>query len=233
LAFRVKAYLDGRRLRDLARGIPDGGRLLDVGCAAGMLLDIAKRSCSNITVLEGLEISDTAAAGAKRKGYKVYISTIESAELPTDYYDLIFMQQVIEHVHDPRAVLGKLRSALRPGGRLVMDTPHLNSWDHWLFSSGYWEGYHIPRHFNLWKTEGMKRLARDAGFAEFSFRKRIKPVHWTISLQNWAVGTRKPKPVIRFFDLRNPLLLVPFGLVDASQLLFFGKSSDVQYILTR
>jgi 2-polyprenyl-3-methyl-5-hydroxy-6-metoxy-1,4-benzoquinol methylase len=233
LAFRVKAYLDGRRLRKLAKDLPDGGRLLDVGCAAGMLLDVAKRHCPNLHVLDGLEISEAAAAGAKQKGYRVQISTIENADLPDAYYDLVVMQQVIEHVHDPRAVLRRIRSTLRPGGRLVMDTPNLYSWDHRLFGNGYWEGYHIPRHFNLWTTEGMARIAREAGFTSISFRKRIKPVHWTLSLQNWAVGTGKRGAVTRFFDLRNPLLLIPFGVVDAMQLALFDKASDIQYVAVK
>jgi SAM-dependent methyltransferase len=233
LAFRVKAALDGRRLRDLAKDTRDGGRLLDVGCAAGMLLDVAKRYCPTLRVLEGTEISHAAASGAIRKGYKVHIGAIETLDLPADYYDLIVMQQVIEHVHNPPAVIAKLRASLRSGGRLVMETPHLWSWDHLLFRSRYWEGYHIPRHFNLWTVDGMRKMVADAGFSDFSFRKRIKPVHWTLSLQNWAAGTQKPNVLVRFFDLRNPLLLAVFGTVDLIQLALFGKASDIQYVATK
>lgn len=232
-AFRVKAILDGRRLRRLSADIRPGGRMLDIGCAAGTLLDVARRSSPNLEVLEGLEISEAAATVARRKGYKVSIATVEAAELPLAYYDLITMQQVIEHVHDPAAVLAKLRSALRPGGKLVMDTPHLDSWDHKAFRKGYWEGYHIPRHFNLWTTEGMRRMVQEAGFSAFQFQKRIKPVHWTISLQNWAVGTKKRDAIVRYLDLRNPLLLILFGAIDVLQLGLFGKASDVQYVATR
>jgi len=233
LAFRIKSRLDGRRLRALTGHIPDGGRLLDVGCAAGMLLDTVKRSCPNITVLEGLEISEAAAVGAKRKGYKTYISTIEDAELPDDYYDVIMMQQVIEHVHDPRRVIAKLHKALRPGGMLVMETPHLNSWDHRAFSSGHWEGYHIPRHFNLWQTAGMERLITEAGFSNFSFTKRIKPVHWTFSLQNRAIAKGRPQWVVNLFGVRNFALLAFFGVVDVIQLYLARKASDVQYVATK
>jgi len=233
LAFRIKAMLDGRRLRRLSRHLKPGARLLDVGCAAGMLLDVAKRYCPNIHVYEGLEISEAAAARAKQKGYKVYIATIEAAELPANYYDLIIMQQVIEHVHDPIAVLVKLRSSLRNGGQLIMETPNLYSWDYAMFSRGFWEGYHIPRHFNLWTNEGMRRLVLSVGFSEFQYRKRIKPVHWTVSLQNWAIGTHKPDFLVRFFNLKNPLLLFIFGSIDVLQLALFGKASDVQYIATK
>jgi SAM-dependent methyltransferase len=233
LAFRVKGLLDGRRLRQLAAEIPAGGRVLDVGCAAGMFLDLVKRHVPAIHEMEGLDISEAAAAGATRKGYKVYVATIEKADLPEDYYDLIYMQQVIEHVHDPRAVLAKLKRCLKVGGRLVMETPHLYSWDHSLFRRGYWEGYHIPRHFNLWTTDGMTRMVKESGFASVEHRTRIKPVHWTISLQNWAIGTGKPKAIVNFFQLKNPLLLVVFGVIDVLQLKLFGKASDVQYVATR
>ena len=233
LAFRVKSMLDGRRLRQLTAGLTPGSRLLDVGCAAGMLLDVVRRECPNISVLDGLEISEAAAVGARKKGYNVQIATVETASLPTDYYDVIMLQQVIEHVHDPRGVLVKLRSALRPGGRLVMETPNLYSWDHQLFRNGYWEGYHIPRHFNLWTNDGMRQLVQGAGFSGFALQKRIKPVHWTLSLQNWAVATKKPEMLIRFFNLKNPILLVIFGVIDVVQLSLFGKASDVQYVATK
>ena len=68
LAFRVKSFLDGRSLRRLTRSLPSGSVLLDVGCAAGMLLDTARRYCPNLEKLEGMEISQMAAARARQKG---------------------------------------------------------------------------------------------------------------------------------------------------------------------
>jgi SAM-dependent methyltransferase len=233
LGFRVKSWLDARQLRALTQDIPSGARLLDVGCAAGMLLDLARRHCPNFSELEGIEISEAAAARAKQKGYRVYISTIEQAPLPDAHYDLIYMQQVIEHVHDPRAVLSKVLRALKPGGRVVLETPNLYSLDHLMFRGGYWEGYHIPRHFNLWTSEGMTRMLREVGFSAVTDKKRIKPVHWTVSMQNWALATNKPRPLVRFFDLGNPLTLVTFGVLDVAQLLLLNKASDIQYVATK
>jgi 2-polyprenyl-3-methyl-5-hydroxy-6-metoxy-1,4-benzoquinol methylase len=233
LAFRVKAFLEGRRLRQLTRNVSEDGRLLDVGCAAGAFLDVVRRECPNIRVLEGLEISESAAVVAKRKGYRVQIATVDDAKLESEFYDVICLQQVIEHVHDPRAVLCKLRKSLKPGGLLILETPNLHSWDHWVFRHGYWEGYHIPRHFNLWTVDGMKRILREAGYAAVTYRKRIKPVHWTISVQNWAIATSQPKAVVDCFDLRSLLPLMFFGAVDVLQLGLQGKASDIQYVATK
>ena len=73
----------------------------------------------------------------------------------------------------------------------------------------------------------MTKMVLETGFKQLVHRKRIKPPHWTIGFQNWAIGTKKPKFVIDFFYLKNPLLLVLFGVVDVFQLLLFGKASDV------
>jgi len=70
-------------------------------------------------------------------------------------------------------------------------------------------------------------------FADVAYRKRIKPVHWTISVQNWAIATSKPKVVVDCFDLRSVLPLMFFGVVDVLQLGLQGKSSDIQYVATR
>jgi len=231
IAFGVKNLLDANRLKKIICNIKsDEGRFLDVGCAAGMLLDVVKNNCPKISIFHGIEISEEAGERANSKGYNVQISTIENAKIPENYYDLITMQQVIEHVHNPKAVLEKLHKSLRAGGQLVMDTPLMGSWDQMLFSQGYWEGYHIPRHFNIWTVHGMSRMLKEANFSKIKYIKRIKPVHWTLSIQNWAIATQKPSWIIDFFNIRNPFLLVVFGVIDVFQLALFNKASDVQYI---
>lgn len=54
--------------------------------------------------------------------------------------------------------------------------------------------------------------------------------YWTLSLQNWAINTKKPSWVVKFFDLRNLFLLIVFGLIDFFQLILFDKASDIQYL---
>jgi len=231
VAFRVKAYLDGRSFRRISKHLPPGSSLLDVGCASGMFLDAVRAYCPNFTRLEGVEISPEAGRVAERKGYHVHKGLIEDVESGATY-DAIVLQQVIEHVFDPVETLAKLWRMLKPGGLLMMETPSLDCLDRALFR-GYWEGYHIPRHFNIWTEQGMGSLLAKAGFVNFRVERKIKPVHWTLSLQNLALERQWPRFALKFFDLRNPVLLAGFGIIDLLQLVLFRKSSDVRYLATR
>src|SRR4051794_16926066 len=89
-------YLDeepGRRktARRLLRLIPERGRLLDVGCGHGLLLDEARMAGFEV---EGLELSREAAAYARGQlGLTVHEHTLE--EHKSDPYDAIVLADVL------------------------------------------------------------------------------------------------------------------------------------------
>ena len=102
------------------------GRLLDVGCAAGCLLEAARRRGWDVV---GLDISDYAVEYARREFHlDVRIGTVEQAVFPAGPFDAITAFEYIEHVTDPVGTLSHLRSWLRPDGVLVMTTPNAGSW---------------------------------------------------------------------------------------------------------
>jgi len=60
-------------------------------------------------------------------GVKMIIADIMDAELPTDYFDGVFLSNFLEHLPDQDAVgtvLAKLRDAMRPGGRIAIMGPN-------------------------------------------------------------------------------------------------------------
>ncbi|MBF0625678.1 MAG: class I SAM-dependent methyltransferase [Magnetococcales bacterium] len=66
--------------------------------------------------------------------------------------DLIVATGLLEHVADPRAVLGEMRRVLRPGGNLHVEIPFL-------------QPYHAdPRDFRRYTLEGLQDLVREHGF---------------------------------------------------------------------
>jgi len=96
------------------------GRLLELGCATGVLLEAAQRRG---WIVQGVEYSADAAAEATRHGVPVFVGALADAALPDAAYDVAFLGDVLEHVPDPAAVLREVARVLAPGGALVLRGP--------------------------------------------------------------------------------------------------------------
>jgi SAM-dependent methyltransferase len=99
-------------------GVP--GRLLELGCATGVLLEAAQRRGWTV---QGVEYSADAAEEAERHGVPVFVGPLEEARLPEESFDVAFLGDVLEHVPDPAAVLRHVAWLLAPGGALVLRGP--------------------------------------------------------------------------------------------------------------
>lgn len=117
-----------RALADLAALVPrtdaaapaPHGRLLDVGCATGIFLDLARAAGWDVA---GVEISERHAAYARDTfGLAVWQGDFLAAPFPAGSFQAVTMWDFLEHVLDPRAVLDQARRLLAPGGVLVVFT---------------------------------------------------------------------------------------------------------------
>jgi len=192
-------------------------RVLDVGCGDGHLLAELRGACDFPLELEGVDFSPVAAEAAERAGFKVHQGRVETLELPARAFDLIIMNQLIEHMPDPLAVLRVMKRALRPGGHLLIETPNIESLDARLFRRRYWGGYHLPRHFHLFDRRTLAQLVERAGLAVVVRRPLVCPQFWIISLHNWLASLGRRELAARLFSPFNPLWLAPFTLVELVQ----------------
>lgn len=90
--------------------------------------------------------------------------------LEDDSFDQILMQDVIEHVREPYAVMGELHRIGRPGARVHLRTPH--------FSSVL--AYSDPTHRHAFGAEAIRGLAQP-GFSHYT-QVRFRVVHVTLDL---------------------------------------------------
>lgn len=112
-----------RRLFTLRRLKP-GGRLLDIGCAAGFFLVEAKAHYQ----VRGVELSEYSSRFAREQfGLDVVTGTLHDAAFEAASFDLVTLWDVIEHVPDPAAVLEEVARLLAPGGRVVLTTGDIGS----------------------------------------------------------------------------------------------------------
>ena len=143
------------------------------------------------------------------------------------------MHQLVEHVRDPRELLNKVKSILKPGGILSVETPDIEAWDFRLLSKRYWAGYHIPRHFYIFDKKNFSELAQELGFEVVSTRSLVNPVFWIHSIQSYFADNKFLARFAKFFHHQNVLMLALFTPLEILQTRLSGTSSNMQINLRK
>lgn len=102
------------------------GKLLDIGCGLGFFVKKANDYPKWQTF--GYEISKTAAdfAANKLKLANIFCGKAEEADFPKNYFDIITLWDVIEHIPHPDKMLTYISSILKDDGFLFIHTPNAN-----------------------------------------------------------------------------------------------------------
>jgi methionine biosynthesis protein MetW len=113
----------------LLEAVPDGSRVLDVGCAEGYLARaLGERGCTVV----GMEADPRAAAVAAQACERVVAGDVEDAAVRAQVdgtFDRILFGDVLEHLADPGTVLRWAATLLAPGsGRAVVSLPNIAHW---------------------------------------------------------------------------------------------------------
>ena len=119
-----RRYEARARIRYMSR-FSSGGRLLEVGAAAGYFLEAAAQAGFEVTGIE--PAAPVAQRAAERVGVPVLSGLIEDLDLPEEAFDVVCAWHVVEHIPDPAPQLRRLRDGLRPGGHLLIEVPNVGS----------------------------------------------------------------------------------------------------------
>jgi 2-polyprenyl-3-methyl-5-hydroxy-6-metoxy-1,4-benzoquinol methylase len=111
------------RIYELGLGLipkpPSGARLLDVGCAFGVFLELATTRGWSVS---GVEISPYSSRYARDRGLDVFTGDLSTAPHPPASFDVVTLWDVIEHVRDVRGTLARAKVLLKPGGHVIVTT---------------------------------------------------------------------------------------------------------------
>ena len=111
---------DFQEVLDRVHRFKQPGELLDIGCATGAFLDMARKQGWKV---KGVEFSSWASQYA-RENFKldVFTGSLEAASFPSASFDVITALDVFEHLKDPVGFLAEVHRILRPEGLLVINT---------------------------------------------------------------------------------------------------------------
>ena len=181
-AMKHASYRD--LLRELARMRP-GGRLLDLGCAMGFLLEVAEQVGFESW---GLDLNPEAVSAAKQRfGDRVAQGELDASAFPGIAFDVVTLIDVLEHVPDPAALLAAVHRRLRPGGVLAAILPNAASLTCRLLGRR-WPHY-APEHLFFWTPAALARPLAAAGFEVREIRTGIRKTYTAEYLTAYATVT--------------------------------------------
>ena len=129
--------------------------VLDIGCGPGTGLKAFQDVGFDAT---GVDEDNTRARHGLALGLDIAVTPWESYRPPTKY-DFITCLHSIEHFHDPRCLLDRLRDWLKPGGKLVIEVPNLKH-----FVTDWTDALYLA-HMANYTPSTLRALGRSACFA--------------------------------------------------------------------
>ncbi|WP_161554842.1 class I SAM-dependent methyltransferase [Ereboglobus luteus] len=113
------------QLNSIEKQLPKKGRLLDVGCAFGYLLNEARQRGWQVT---GIELSGGAFQYARNElKLLVHDKPLRELTFPPASFEAVVMDDVIEHYGDPAAEIREVARVLTKGGAFMLHTPNYAS----------------------------------------------------------------------------------------------------------
>ncbi len=195
--------LSAQSVLDIINPYVSSGRLLDVGCATGDFLKVA-RDIGYIA--EGLELSRWSAEIARKRDIKVYNDRLKilSQKFPARY-DIITMWGVIEHFQNPRDEMHYINKLLKPDGILVIWTGNVDGIMSRILGRRwwYWQGQHIQ----YFTDKSLNQLALLTGFKHVA--TKLYPIAATYEQIDNSLNRYKFQkylmPLIKLLFLMKPI----------------------------
>ena len=142
-------------------GYRESNRILDIGCSFGGFLYAAKNLGWEAKGIEA--VYDVGKHGKELYDLDIFFGTLEEAKLEPASFDVIRLNNIIEHIPLPSQFLADVSKLLRKGGLLSVSTPNFDSYSvsicgkEWI----YFDGQH---HIVLFTPATLEKILDKNGF---------------------------------------------------------------------
>lgn len=167
----------------ITRRVPDRGRILDVGCGRGVLLN---RLVAQGFETFGTDINEDAVRGNDPQTDIRIISELSEAAFPDEFFDCVVVWHVLEHLIDPAGTMREIERITKPGGVLIIAVPNYSSLQAKIWGKDW---FHLdpPRHLYHFSVQSLIKLVESSGFngmKSYHFSLRQNPFGWVQSSLN-------------------------------------------------
>lgn len=160
-------YVWKKRLKMITKFILSGN-FLDVGCAFGGFLKAASEYFNPY----GIELSGYSGEYAVNLfGQNIHTGTLADCPFEDNFFSVITMIELIEHLPDPASAVKKVYELLRNNGLAVIQTADMNALQARIFGKNY--AYYMPGHLSYFTEKNLTNLLEDTGFKKI---KVFRPV---------------------------------------------------------
>jgi 2-polyprenyl-3-methyl-5-hydroxy-6-metoxy-1,4-benzoquinol methylase len=160
--------------------------VLDLGCGAGESLAYHRaRGCT----VRGVEADAHAVRVARARGLEVDPGVFDPARYPAAAFDVVTLDQVLEHVKEPVVTLRGVARVLRPAGFAVIATPNAGGAIARL-AGARWIHWHAPYHLHFFSAASLAAAAGQAGL-ELAELRTVTSSEW-LSYQ-WIHALTRPR----------------------------------------
>jgi 2-polyprenyl-3-methyl-5-hydroxy-6-metoxy-1,4-benzoquinol methylase len=195
------------------------GTMLDVGSGNGQMMYWAKARGINS---KGVELNRRTAERAREYGFEVFNGFLEEAPYEKNYFDYIFLGEIIEHVVDARGFIKVCSQFLKAGGLIGITTPNIDCpWSNttFLYYKYFkipWSSVTPPYHLNQFNSHNLDLLMKQEGFDPVLTKYlRIPPLKYELGMLHLIKRYKKSKKLLDLI-----FAIFSFGLYTVTHFLF-------------
>jgi SAM-dependent methyltransferase len=190
-------------------------RVLEIGYGNGqLLLSMKKLGLDN---LYGVDFNGVAGNVLAQAKIQSQVANVEDGIPFATEFDVIILNNVIEHFLNPDKILENVFNKLSSKGKVILLTPNTDALEMKVFGR-FWAGFHVPRHIFLFNKKNLEILVRKTGFNNCRFYRESDPAQWAFSLQNFLQNTllkSRLKNGMAWYTIFLSIFFVPISFLQS------------------
>lgn len=207
--------------------MPKKAAILEIGYGNGAWLLGMK--ALGYTNLYGIDINEVAKDILTDAKIQVRTGDILSVDFPAEYFDIIRLEFVLEHLSGPKERLSKIAQWLKPSGKIVMTIPNIESLTYDFFGE-FTVALQLPEHIYHYNYHTINLLADRCGLRLNEYRTMPVWPQFAASIKKYLGNVNKGEFITRLLNHKLTSIIIP---PIYSMFIAKNKGDFISFVLTK